>query len=191
MAVRSGGTKDTWTYAGKKLLSQLAALRSKPYVKVGVLQVAYDAPKTVDGTGKNAKPAQFAKIPSLGDVAVWNEFGTSPPNKGVGKFGPVHGTPERSFIRSTFDENVKVGWKEYADELRKAIINGQIDTDKALGLMGQRIKRDTQAKIRSNIPPPNAQSTIDAKGGKDKTLINTGQLLNSIDYEVHRKGDDK
>jgi hypothetical protein len=159
------------TSRGKALVGQLMALKTKPYVKVGVLQEQFEQEKRVP----DGQP-QPKKHVSLGLVAVANEFGTDT-------------IPERSYIRSTHDENAKTKWAEYAAELRHQIVAMGMKTDRALGLMGQLIKTSIQAKIRSNIPPPNAPSTIAAKGGKDKTLINTGQLLNSINYEVHRDGE--
>jgi len=181
MSRKPTGTEDHFTSAGRILMAQIMAIKTKPHVKIGVLQEDFGKEKET--------PTGVEKDATLGEVAVYNEFGTLPPNGGVGKHGPVHGTPERSFIRSTADENRKYDWPAYADELRKEVVAGRMTTDRMLGLMGQRIKKDIQMKIRSNVPPPNAPSTIAAKGGKDKTLINTGQLLNSINYEVVRTGE--
>ena len=169
-------TKDVITPAGVKVLAALAALKSRPHVKVGVLQADFDQPKAEDkamGKGKNAKPPQFAKITTLGVVAVANEFGTDT-------------IPERSFIRSTHDENAEK-WREETDKLREKVIEGSMSTEVALKRLGTIIKSAIQAKIRSNIPPPNAPET-EARKHSSNTLINTGQLLNGIDYEVHLEG---
>ena len=182
-------TSDALTTEGRRFMGQMAALKSKPRVKVGILSRDFDKEKETPeeswaaGTG----------AATLGEVAVFNEFGTTYKTSmrtkqlrggGIAITMTSHGTPERSFIRSTVDESWKE-WKQYADELRIRIIHG-MDVDMALGLMGARIQRDIQRKIRSNIPPPNEKSTIDAKGGKTHTLINTGQLLNSIAWELLR-----
>ncbi len=192
-----GETKDTYTGNGKALLAQLAAMKSKPYVKIGVLQENYDTPKEEKAHGV----WDADELVTLGIVAVANEFGTDKsngradsifgdvtPKGGGGKRGAGVHVPERSFIRSTVDAKKNGEWRIAAEELRKEIIAGRMTTDRALGLMGLRIKKDIQEKTRSQVPPPNAQSTIDAKGS-DHPLINTGQLLNSIDFEVHREGE--
>ncbi len=196
-----GETKDTYTGNGKVFMAQLAAIKSKPFVKVGVLQEQFDAPKEEKRHGVY----DVDEIVSLGIVAVANEFGTDKENGSADSiFGDVlpkgtaaHGArgagvhvPERSFIRSTVDAKKNGEWRIAAEELRKEMIEGRMTTDRALGLMGLRIKKDIQEKIRSQVPPPNAASTIAAKGS-DHPLINTGQLLNGIDFEVHREGETK
>ncbi len=204
-----GETKDTYTGNGKAFMAQLAAIKSKPFVKVGVLQENFDTPKeekTVDkaSTGKKKKFIYDAdELVTLGIVAVANEFGTDrangradsifgdvTPKGGGGERGAGVHVPERSFIRSTVDAKKNGEWRIAAEELRKEMIEGRMTTDRALGLMGLRIKKDIQEKIRSQVPPPNAASTIAAKGS-DHPLINTGQLLNGIDFEVHREGETK
>ena len=47
---------------------------------------------------------------------------------------------------------------------------------------------DIQATIKSNMPPDNAESTKRRKNAKGKgTLIDSGSLLKSIDYEVVKR----
>jgi hypothetical protein len=43
-----------------------------------------------------------------------------------------------------------------------------------------------KGKIKSNIPPPNSPATLVLKEG-NRTLIDTGLMLNSIEYEVVKK----
>jgi hypothetical protein len=160
-------TRDVLTPAGVKLLATVVALKSKPYVKVGVLQESFDKDKKV----RDKAPS----LVTLGDVAVWNEYGTDR-------------IPERSFIRSTHDENVSK-WRKVTDDLRSAVIIGKHTTEWALKYMGLVIKTAIQKKIRDQIPPPNAESTV-ARKHSTTPLIDTGQLINSLNYEVHRKGDD-
>lgn len=137
------------------------------YVVVGVPQGA----KERDGDGDA----------TMAEVAFYNEFGTK------NKDGDQH-IPERSFLRSAMDENADK-YAKYFVKLMRAVIDEKMDTDKALGILGQMGKADVDQKIRSNIPPPNAESTIKKKGRKiksTKTLIDTGQLRQSITYEVRR-----
>jgi hypothetical protein len=177
-----GNTSDELTPSGRKLMLELAALKSKPFVKVGVLQEDFAKQKDERKSGKG--------MTTLGIVAVANEYGTEgadPSDVIFADGGQSHGIPERSFMRSTVDAKANGEWRQAGEEERKAIVSGSRTADAALGRMGQRIKRDIQEKIRSMVPPPNAPSTTKAKGS-DKTLIDTAQMLNSMDYEVHRNG---
>lgn len=168
-------TSDKKTKHGEFIERELKRLRGKPYVKVGILAENFsEAKKTAEEAKKtkgNARPA------TLGEVAVYNEFGTSD--------GRI---PERSFIRATHDAKKKE-WIRRTGTIRKRVMEGKIDVDKGLGLVGEMIKTDIQNRIRSNVPPPNKPATVAAKtrAGKkgDRTLINTGQLLGSIHWSRH------
>lgn len=48
---------------------------------------------------------------------------------------------------------------------------------------GVNLRNEIVKKIHSNIPPPNAPSTIKAKGSS-KTLIDTGEMWRSVDTQV-------
>ena len=98
-------------------------------------------------------------------MAAANEFGTD-------------SIPERSFIRSTFEENKNQIAALSAAEA-KAIIEGRKTVETSLLQLGLYHVGQIQAKIHSNIPPPNTQETIDRKGSS-VTLINTVQLVQSI-----------
>jgi len=106
--------------------------------------------------------------PDVAKLAVWHEFGTSK-------------VPERSFLRSTLDENRS----KYATLLQAATQKALFGAKTLNGFkrLGHRIVFDVQRKISRRIPPPNAQSTIDAKGS-DIPLIDTGGLHTAIDYKV-------
>jgi len=49
--------------------------------------------------------------------------------------------------------------------------------------VGMKIENAIRIKILSNVPPPNAASTIKAKGSSH-TLIDTGEMLESVSHEV-------
>jgi len=49
--------------------------------------------------------------------------------------------------------------------------------------VGMKIENAIRLKILSNIPPPNAASTIKAKGSSH-TLIDTGEMLDFVSHEV-------
>jgi hypothetical protein len=112
---------------------------------------------------------------SLSLVASANEYGT------------IDGrVPERSFMRSAMDEG-RAELGELQRRLFLLVLAGKMDPKRALGIIGAKAKALVQAKIASNIPPPNAPSTI-ARKGSTRTLIDTGQLRQGIEYVVHPTG---
>ena len=161
-----GNTRDRITNFGHTLEKTIKTLGRKPYVKVGILGKDFDVQKKTSGE-KTTWPK------TVGAVAVYNEFGTEK-------------IPERSFVRWTAD-NRRPKWQTLSEHLRKPVIMGQAPVKKALGLMGAVIQGDMQARISSNVPPPNSPATIARKGkGSDSTttLIDTGQMRASVHYEV-------
>lgn len=167
MSSHKSETKDSWTEYGKQLKKELAALRHKPYVKVGVLEKDYVVEKKVSEDDK--KSGSWPR--TLGAVAVYNEFGA-----------PRAGIPERSFIRWTAD-NKRERWTEETNRLRALVIAGKMNVKKALNVIGLTIQKDIQTRIASNVPPPNKPATI-ARKQSSRALIDTGQLRASIHYEV-------
>ena len=101
--------------------------------------------------------------------AAKNEFGSG-------------NVPERSFIRSTMDENAE-RYLKAAETLVGLMIDGEISKFEALERMGQQIERDIKEKIINLKTPPNSPRTIMEKGS-DNPLIDTGEMLASIRYIV-------
>jgi hypothetical protein len=99
-------------------------------------------------------------------AAAYNEFGSE---EGL--------IPERSFLRSTMDENES----RYGRELEKAVDRTLDGVSLATALLPLAItaREDVQKKIDSHPPPPNAPSTV-AKKGHGRTLEETGLLRDSI-----------
>lgn len=128
----------------------------------------------VHGTAKPHKNDEGESTP-LAFIAAVNEFGSSD--------GHV---PERSFIRSTVDEQLGTLRRIRDQALRKVVLD-DLAPRKALALIGAYLQGKIQEKIASNIPPPNAPSTVSEKGSSG-TLIDTGQLRQSITYQVHPNG---
>lgn len=92
--------------------------------------------------------------------------------------------PPRPFLRTTMqahkDEWIKI--------LGKAINAGK-DAQTALEYVGIRMRDDIIAQIASNMPPPNSAATDlikqkDAPANVGRTLMHTGTLAHSIEYEV-------
>lgn len=109
----------------------------------------------------------------LAVIAAANEFGTAR-------------IPERSFLRSTVDSHQGDYEEELGQGLARAVDGGGVqEVDRTLRRMGVRAVADVQTTMRELDTPPNAPSTIERKG-TDNPLIDTGQLRQSIDYEVRR-----
>jgi hypothetical protein len=124
------------------------------------------------------------------NIGVIHEFGTTIKRKIKGKKNIIV-IPERSFIRSTFDEKNR-NWSVKTKVLLDKIMIGKVSVSKALDVLGLLIQKDIKKKINSNIPPPNAPSTAmkkrkKGKKGKIKTLIDTGTMLRSIIFETFFK----
>lgn len=102
------------------------------------------------------------------EIATFHEFGTDT-------------VPQRSFLRSTADEKQQ----EVATRLGNAAgktIDGA-ESHNAFGLVGAWFIGQVQKKIRSRIPPPLADSTVQAKGS-DMPLIDTGQMIKILTWVV-------
>lgn len=139
-----------------------------------------------DKIARNAKhPPVRATVGIQGPEAA-AERGSGLTNAGLAaihEFGsPSRSIPERSFLRSTFDEKVK-GYEKELDRIAGAQIDGaQLSGE--MRLLGEQYRADVIDKIRSGIPPPLADATVARKGGETTPLIDTGQLLNSISVVV-------
>lgn len=101
-------------------------------------------------------------------IAAINEYGN-----------PAHNQPPRPFFRQMIAEK-KSGWGETFGNLMKA---SNMDSSKALNLMGEGIGGQLKQSINDLTQPPLAPSTI-ARKGSDKPLIDTGHMWNSVSHEV-------
>jgi phage gpG-like protein len=108
------------------------------------------------------------------EIATIHEFGA-----------PAVHIPQRSFMRSTFDENVQ-DLQAKVDAAATKIYDGKKSgTLKGeLMLIGEGLRRKIIEKLNSNIPPPLSDYTIMKKGGEATALIETGQMKNSISSTV-------
>jgi len=154
----------------KKLISQAAKLKHKPYVKVGIQGSDAGEPKKVrNDDGSISTVTDISVV----EIANFHEFGL--------------GVPERSFLRDTLDIN-RNKYNAIAKEMKTEIALGKMSNEKALSVIGEKIKADCQVRISDGIPPPLSDETIKNKtvnGRTGKTpLIDTGQLRQSITYVV-------
>ena len=128
------------------------AMRKADSVMVGLPKGSNDYP---DGT-------------SVIMVGAVHEFGS--PSKGI---------PQRSFLRSTVQEN-KRSYKNMFRKLAKKIIEGDMDSKKALQLVGLQVESDVKGKITSIDSP-------ELKSREGNPLVDTGHLRQSITHEVKVK----
>lgn len=105
------------------------------------------------------------------DIAVYNAFGTAT-------------IPKRDFIGGAA-EKYRQDVATVMDHLARKVEDGA-SPDAALHTLGQFYQGRQQAHIRSGEFTPNAPSTIKKKGST-VPLIDKGQLINSVRYEVLKK----
>jgi len=99
-------------------------------------------------------------------VAFWNEFGTSR-------------IPPRPFFR-TMIANESPGWSVLIGRAAKEY---DYNAGTVLKFMGDKISEQLQQSIVGWQDPQNSPVTVALKGF-NKPLVDTGQMQNSIDYEV-------
>ncbi|QXF35240.1 hypothetical protein CE143_20230 [Photorhabdus luminescens] len=173
----------------KKVVAGVPASKDKEHNGVSILTVA-----TAHEFGAKIKvPAKtvtiYRKMNANGSFAGNGKFvKASKSNFATTHIVPAHMffIPERSFLRSTFNE--KKG--DYAKDLTKGIQSELLndgDLVKAFEKLGEKVVGDVKAKILSGVEPALSPKTIRRKGSS-KPLIDTGQLLQSITYEVRDDG---
>ncbi len=137
--------------------------------------------KTADGSGL------VASVGVQGDGAhEQHEGGATNVSIGViHEYGSEDNTnpPARPHWAPTMDENEQKYLKELKQiqsELLKSggTIKGQ------LRLVGEMYRGDVVLKIKAQIPPPLADSTIEQKRGETTPLDRTGQYINSFSVDV-------
>jgi len=137
--------------------------------------------KTKD-LGMDRLMAEIRRDASHVDIGIHEGDSDDVKNKATqNEFGSGN-VPERSFIRSTIDENAE-RYSKAAEILVGMMIDGEISKFEALERMGQQIEKDIKEKIVNLKTPPNAPRTIELKG-EDNPLIDTGEMLGSIRYII-------
>lgn len=136
----------------------------KSTVRVGVMS------KSLSKT-KSSKGKQVHTLSELLVIAVANEFGTKESGGHI---------PARSFLRSTFDEELDAIHLFMSNQYNTFLLRSP---KIALNRLGIFFTGKVQQKIRNLKTPPNALSTIRKKKSSNP-LIDTGQLRQSITHEV-------
>lgn len=92
--------------------------------------------------------------------------------------------PERSFIRSSYDDK-STEITANGEDLITKVIEGELSARNFYEMLGQTCVNVIRNYIINNVTSPaNSSLTIANKGGKSNPLVDTGRLVNSIDYEI-------
>jgi hypothetical protein len=91
--------------------------------------------------------------------------------------------PARSWLGSTAAEQEANVVKELKEIATKKVYEGK-EPVADIAMMGENFRGKVLEKIKSNIPPALAESTIKQKKGETIALIKDGQFWNSISSEV-------
>ena len=110
---------------------------------------------------------------SILDIAMWNELGTE------------HVKP-RPFLRKSVDENI-AEINSFLQEEKAYMLNGR-SAEQILKDIGVFLKGLIQDKIVDGNFEPNKEITKIRKGS-DHPLIDTGRMLQSVNYVIRQKGD--
>lgn len=148
---------------GWKNIKREVAKMNDAAVRVGILQ---DAGKAMERTETGQTVPSDATV---AEVAFFNEFGTKT-------------SPERSFIRSTADEN-RALFSKFIKQQMHEVFAGTRTVQAALERTGLLAQGKVRKKMRDLKAPPNAPATIEAKGSSNP-LIDTSHMLKKVDFEV-------
>jgi hypothetical protein len=114
------------------------------------------------------------------------ENATYPDGKPVAMIAAIQnfGAPARNIPpRPFFSNMVAEKSPEWPEQISKLLATTDYDVDRTLALMGEVIKGDLQQSIRDTNSPLLSPRTVQRKGF-EKPLIDTGHMINSVDYTV-------
>lgn len=116
------------------------------------------------------------------EIATINHFGA----QWVDRNGNDHEIPARPFITGWFDE-AEDDLRARFQALLESVVQGRRSAQEALEIMGAYAVGQIQERVADSWPPPNAPSTV-ARKGSSVTLINTGQLRQSVSWALREAG---
>lgn len=100
------------------------------------------------------------------------------------EYGTTH-IPSRPFMRTSFDENVAKIQQDMAAGMDSVKRGGTVY--RSLSMIGLKHQTRIQNIIKDrDFLPRLKDSTVKAKRGSTKTLIDSGAMVNSIRYVVHK-----
>lgn len=133
--------------------------------------------------GANAIMASIGRLRGKHPTAIVGFYGDLAERATINEFGaPAANIPQRSFIRSTYDEEQK-NMVRIRDLFMPKVIEGKLSATNALAAVGHYLAERIQQKIEDLKSPPNAPSTIKKKGFDDP-LIETRAMHDGIIVSV-------
>lgn len=90
--------------------------------------------------------------------------------------------PERSFLRSGFDENIN-DITNKMEELLPAILSSRVNSDVFKNAVGLEFAGLIQKRIRDLRSPSNSSMTVERKNSSNP-LVDSGRLIGAIRHEV-------
>lgn len=90
--------------------------------------------------------------------------------------------PERAFLRNGYDFNRGKAVDD-TEHVLPAVLDGSMDSDSFLKMVGLILSSSIRDYATSLDSPPNHPFTSDRKGSSNP-LVDTGDMINSITYEV-------
>ena len=115
-------------------------------------------------TGDPARATHGADGETVASVAYANEYGV--------------GVPERPFMRIT-NARDRRAWFKAAGQIVQGQARGAEKQERGVRRLGLMMISGFKRTIRDGVSPPNSPETI-ARKGSSKTLVDTGQMINSI-----------
>lgn len=91
--------------------------------------------------------------------------------------------PERAFLRNGFDA-VHLKAVKRAERILPKVIDGSCSESELYEMIGTILRDGIKQYARDLSSPPKSPLTLAANGGKANPLVHTGDMINSIEYEV-------
>jgi hypothetical protein len=113
----------------------------------------------------------------VAQVAAYNNFGTS--------FNPT-----RPFMDDTFEDMMyQIYMARSVKQIFLSVLTNGRSTQRLLRTLGATIKELMQVTIQQYAADGgNSQKTIEKKNGRDTPLIDTGKMLESVRFRIHKGG---
>ncbi len=104
---------------------------------------------------------------------------TYPDGKPVAMVAAIHNFGRWPF----FSDMIRAKSPEWGPAIGQLLVDNDYDARRALSLAGEGVAGQLRQSIVDTVAPPLAESTVKRKG-HDKPLVETGHMLNSVDYLV-------
>lgn len=160
---RAGGSTATF----ESILKAIKTI-DKQSVKVGLLE------------SKGGAAVPEGSPMTIAGIGAIHEYGTLYATNADGE----QLIPERRWLRGTF-EQYKAELVEMQIKIAKGLLANKVKPEQALKLLGVWAANKVKFYVKGtdNVQPGLAESTIAAKGST-RPLVDTGLMINSVNYEI-------